>query len=115
MPVNISRRGVRYWVEQVNDGPPTWTSRGGSPLRPGAALERVAITWQHKPIPEVGHVGVQPEEVLELVAERLRQLNAEVPSRETSLAITSIEQACLWLEERRQDRVRRGVEGTKAP
>lgn len=73
------------------------------------------VRWQDGVVPEVGRNGFQPEELLELVADRLRVLNVRFPSRYNSLAITKIEEAILWLEERTRDRRARNVEGTHQP
>ncbi|WP_304068587.1 hypothetical protein [Megamonas hypermegale] len=58
-------------------------------------------------------VGTSVEELIGICIGRLANLNREVPSRETSLAITKLEEALLWLTYRTVDRERRGVEGTK--
>lgn len=51
--------------------------------------------------------GVCLEEMLEQLLDELRAKNAEVPSRETSLVITHIEQALLW--QLRRGMVRAGL------
>ena len=108
-----TRRGLEYdWIDFGFDGL-LWNASA-----PGSAREDpgpLAITWQHGPVRSVGANGWQPEDVLELVAERLRGLNADHPCRENSLAITKIEEAILWLAERTRDRNARGVEGTDQP
>lgn len=77
------------------------------------------IVWQDRPRRETGGVlvGDIPETILPLVLMRLRQLNHEpnTPSRETSLAITRLEEGLHWLQARRADRELRGVSGTVAP
>ena len=100
-PERTTRRGQVY--RQLDTEPSIWVTDFGS------------ISWQSAPVPEVGRNGYQPQELLDLVDERLRELNAAVPSRETSLAITEIETAILWLDERTRNRVARGVEGTHQP
>lgn len=56
--------------------------------------------------------GTTNEEVLEVLINRLQVLSAKLPSRETSIAITKLEEALLWLNKRTNDRLKRGVEGT---
>ena len=56
--------------------------------------------------------GTTNEEVLEVLINRLQVLSAKLPSRETSIAITKLEEALMWLNKRTQDRLKRGVEGT---
>ncbi len=69
------------------------------------------IQFQHGTIPENGINGVTNESVLDLLATRLRALNASFPCRENALAITHIETARLWLQERTRVREDQGVEG----
>lgn len=57
--------------------------------------------------------GTTNEEVLKVLIDRLQFLNAKLPSRESSLAITKIQEALMWLEKRTADRQVRGVEGTR--
>ena len=56
--------------------------------------------------------GTTNEEVLEVLINRLQVLTEKLPSRETSIAITKLEEALLWLNKRTSDRLKRGVEGT---
>ena len=56
--------------------------------------------------------GTTNEEVLAMLIDRLTIMNAKVPSRETSLALTKLEEALSWLEVRTKKRKARGVEGT---
>lgn len=105
-----TRRGMAYReypADPDGSAPLTWLGGSGG-VRGVSWFE---IQWQDRLL-EDGRVGMQPEDMLEVVAERLRGLNAALPCRETSLAITHVEDAILWLNERRRDRTRRGVEGT---
>ncbi|MBN4061680.1 hypothetical protein JYU20_00600 [Bacteroidales bacterium AH-315-I05] len=54
--------------------------------------------------------GTTNEEVLEMLIDRCKYLNESLPSRETSIAITKMQEALLWLNERTRDRKERGVE-----
>lgn len=57
--------------------------------------------------------GITNEALLAIVIDRLEAFNAgPYKCRENALAITKLEEAVLWLNERTQDRERRGVEGT---
>lgn len=73
----------------------------------------VTFILQTKPIRESGVTGCQIDHVLMFALESLRILNREVPCRESSIAITKIEEALHRLRDRREDRIDRGVEGTK--
>lgn len=55
--------------------------------------------------------GTTLEELLTVAITRLSILNNKFPCRENSIAITKIQEALLWLEERTKDRIKRGVEG----
>lgn len=57
--------------------------------------------------------GVFSETLLEVVIQYLQSVNTgELQSRETSVAITNIEQGQMWLGKRAQDRQARGVQGS---
>lgn len=55
--------------------------------------------------------GTTIEAVLGVAKARIEELNAKFPCRENSLAITKIQEAIMWLDERTRDRKERGVEG----
>jgi hypothetical protein len=71
----------------------------------------VTFNMQRGPIREVGVNGCQIDDIVKLVTETVRVLNAKFPCRENSIAITKLEEAMLWFEARRLDRVARDVEG----
>lgn len=73
------------------------------------------IKFQHGPVGEVGLNGVQNEDVIELVVVRLMALNTKFPCRENILAITKLQEALFWLNERTRLRVEQGVEGQNEP
>lgn len=57
--------------------------------------------------------GVFVESLIEVVKDRLTSVNVgELATRETSVAITKLEEALMWLEKRSADRKIRGVEQT---
>lgn len=55
--------------------------------------------------------GTTLEEMLRVSIERLQDLNSRLPCRESSLALTKMQEALMWLNARTADRVARGVEG----
>lgn len=57
--------------------------------------------------------GTTVEDLIAVAIGKLSMYNKKVPSRETSLAITKLEEALLWLHYRTVDRTQRHVEGTK--
>ncbi|MBB2999669.1 hypothetical protein FHX57_002000 [Paraburkholderia tropica] len=71
------------------------------------------ILFQNGPINEVGVNGVTQEVLLAICADRLRSFQAgPFACRENALALTKIEEAMHWLQQRTIARMRRGVEGT---
>lgn len=74
------------------------------------------IRFQDGPIAERGPNGTTNEEVMRVVIERIEALNTPPFScRENSIALTHLQTALLWLEERTRQRQNRGVEGTATP
>ena len=73
----------------------------------------VVIRFQNGPINEVGVNGLTQEALLAIVVDRLRSFQAGPFScRENALALTKIEEAMHWLQQRTIRRMRAGVEGT---
>lgn len=81
---------------------------------PGEAEVIQFIQKEGKPLVTVND-GTTNEEVLAMLIDRLKFLSQELPSRETSIAITKCEEALLWLNKRSAERKSRGVEGTHNP
>lgn len=55
--------------------------------------------------------GTTNEEVLAMLIHRLKGLGEKFPCRQNSIAITKLEEALMWLENRTAERKARGVEG----
>ncbi len=71
------------------------------------------IIFQNGPIPEVGVNGVTHEVLLAIVADRLRSFQkGPFACKANACALTHIEEAQHWLQQRTIERMRRGVEGT---
>lgn len=81
---------------------------------PGRAPEkRLIIDFQNGPIQEVGFNGFSNEMLLAVVIDRLRGFQSgKFACRENAIALTSCEEALMWLQKRTRDRIARGVEGT---
>lgn len=91
-----------YRIEATDDG-------SGKPFR----IADHHISFQNGPIAENGVNGITQEVLLAIVADRLRSFQAgEFSCRENALALTKIEEAQHWLQQRTLARMRRGVEGT---
>lgn len=92
----------------------TGFNAGSNPSRDGEDPRTfAAILFQNGPIAENGVNGITQEVLLAIVADRLRSYQAgPFACRENALALTKIEEAMHWLQQRTLARMRRGVEGT---
>lgn len=71
------------------------------------------ILFQNGPINEAGVNGLTQEVLLAIVADRLRSFQAgPYACKANACALTHIEEAMHWLQQRTLERMRRGVEGT---
>ena len=76
-------------------------------------FKQTVILFQNGPIPESGVNGVTHEVLLAIVADRLRSFQAGPYScKANACALTHIEEAQHWLQQRTLERMRRGVEGS---
>ena len=57
--------------------------------------------------------GVFIEDLLIVAYAKLNEYNKDLPSRENSLALTKIEEAIMWLANRKAEREARGMYGTE--
>ena len=62
------------------------------------------------PIPRVD--GILHEQLLGMMIKDLQYKSELVPSRESAIVITKLQEALFWLEERQRNREKRNVEGT---
>ena len=73
----------------------------------------VGIGFQNGPIPESGVNGITQEVLLAICADRLRGFqNGLFACMPNACALTHIEEALHWLQQRTIERMQRGVEGT---
>jgi len=71
---------------------------------------------QKEPIDDKGNLktindGTTNEDVLEMLIDRMKYLQAKFPCRENAIVITKLEESLMWLEKRTSDRKKRNVEG----
>lgn len=98
----------RYVVEGLNAG----NNASLNPLFPDG-ITACEVLFQNGPINEKGVNGLTQEVLLAIVADRLRSFqDGPFKFRENALALTKIEEAMHWLQQRTLARMRRGVEGT---
>lgn len=92
------------------------TDTNTSRLSDAREIDRLPVLFQNGPIPEAGVNGVTHEALLAIVADRLRSFqNGPYRCKENACALTHIEEAMHWLQQRTLARMWRGVEGTHAP
>lgn len=72
----------------------------------------VSFTIQNGPVKKKGVNGCQVDALIDCARIMLEGLNRKLPCRETSAAITKLDEALMWLDKRKKDRTARGVEGT---
>jgi hypothetical protein len=76
-------------------------------------ISPVDIFFQYGPINEAGVNGLTQEVLLAIVADRLRSFQkGPFSCKANACALTHIEEAMHWLQQRTLERMRRGVEGT---
>ena len=75
------------------------------------SMNSLGFKLQNGPVKEVGVNGCQVDTLIETAKIILEQFNKVVPSRETSMIITKLDEALLWSMKRKNDREKRGVEG----
>lgn len=70
-----------------------------------------SIDFQLGPVKESGVNGATNEALIAILIHRMNFLNGKFPCRENSLAITKLQEALMWLEQRTKERIARQVEG----
>lgn len=73
----------------------------------------VTLKFQNGSIPERGHNGLTNEILMEILIDRMRRLNSNMPNDHTKHAIYHVHQALDHLNQRSLERRVRGIEGTK--
>ena len=85
----------------------------GIDLMGGDSCSGPVVSFQNGPIGEVGVNGIQNEDLMAIVIDRLRGFQSgKFACRENAIALTKLEEAMMWLKKRTMDRIARGVEGT---
>lgn len=74
-------------------------------------VNSLSFTIQNGPIGEVGVNGCQVDTVIEAAKLIIEGRNKKFPCRENACAITKLDEALMWLRERKRDRGMRQVEG----
>lgn len=74
-------------------------------------VNSISFTLQNGPVKENGVNGCQVDQIVQAALLIISGLNKQFPCRENSIAITKLQEALMWLDERKKDRELRGVEG----
>lgn len=74
-------------------------------------VNSISFTIQNGPIKEAGVNGCQVDEIINAAKIILEGLNKNFPCRENAVAITKLDEAMMWLDKRKKDRIARDVEG----
>ena len=79
--------------------------------------DALVVRFQTAPIGVAGQNGAQIEDVLHVAEARLQmfQANPKTRCRENAIALTKIQEALHWLDQRTMVRQELGVEGTDQP
>lgn len=81
-------------------------------IEPKEPRDFINIKFQEGTVLENGVNGAQIEDVVEVLIERLQGFQkGKFTCRENALAITKLQEARMWLEERTRNRIKQGVEG----
>lgn len=75
-------------------------------------VNMISFRIQNGPVLEKGVNGCQVDTLIEAAKTILEGLNQKFPCKENQSAITKLDAALAWLEERKNKRELRGVEGT---
>lgn len=74
-------------------------------------VNSISFTIQNGPVGENGVNGCQVDTIIEAAKIIIEGLNKNFPCRENAVAVTKLDEALMWLNKRKQDRLKRGVEG----
>jgi hypothetical protein len=102
----------RIEPEQFNPNARAYPFPNGD-LAPGITVgdRSVNFVGQTGPINEVGVNGCQIDDIIKFARRTIEVFNAKFPCRENAIVITKLQEAEMWLEERKTQRSQRGVEG----
>ena len=91
-----------------------WDDPSGGVQPQDQVIHSVELQFQNGGLKEVGANGITDQALLAIVMDRLKSFNdGQFRCRENSLAITHLELVLMYMEERANDRARRGVEGER--
>jgi hypothetical protein len=116
-PMTMEQHQALTAAQESMDGSPAEVKRHEHDYVDNASSSTpwLSIRFQCGPVASVGRNGVQIENVIDVLVERLEGFQrGPFRCRENALAITKLEEARQWLMERTRKRQAQGVEGTNA-
>lgn len=102
--------GVFKWRFDQDPAPPH--ARPADDLYVEIVGPRVTFRLQDGPIREVGVNGCQIDDVVAFALAKVEEFNKLAPCVENHQVAVKLKEALYWLEERKRQREKRGVEGT---
>jgi len=97
------------------DGSVDWNlfdeQRKSKPIYIDHDVNMISFRIQNGPVKEHGINGCQVDTIIEAAKTIIEGLNKNFPCRENAIVITKLDEALMWLNKRKQDRIQRGVEG----
>lgn len=90
----------------------SWNQPEGNHIEINDEGNAITFKIQDGPIKEKGHNGCQVDEIISTALLMVKGLNKKFPSEFNVKAMSSLYEAYSWLQQRKIDRERRGVEGT---
>lgn len=74
-------------------------------------VNSLSFTLQNGPVKEKGVNGCQVDTIIEAAKAIIEGLNKQFPCRENSMVVTRLDEALMWLDMRKKNRIERQVEG----
>lgn len=89
----------------------SWKSSGERFIEINDEDNAITFKVQNGPIKGNGINGCQVDDIVATTRAIIAALNEEFPCRENDMVIVKLDEALMWLEQRKKNRVTRGVEG----
>jgi len=74
-------------------------------------INTISFKIQNGAVKENGVNGCQVDSIIETAKIIIEKLNEKFPCEENSMVIIKLNEALMWSEKRKQNRIKRGVEG----
>ena len=101
-----------FEVESMIAEKGAWEKSFGEKYIYTASDNSIHFKIQDGPIKEHGVNGCQVDTIIEGAKAIVEGLNKKFPCRENAMIITKLDEALMWSNKRKNDREKRGVEGT---